>query len=114
MKFVLKWIVNGAIVVCLLMYYAHARFWEAAIAATLLTIIAYFIGDQFILRRMNNAAATAADAVLAIVYLWIASYVRDWNLDAGEILWIALILGIAEWLMHRYLFGVDFEVQETT
>lgn len=114
MKFVLKWIVNGAIVVCLLMFYAHVRFWEAAIAATLLTIIAYLVGDQFILRRTNNAAATAADAVLAFVYLWIASYVRDWNLNVGEMLVITVLLGIAEWVMHRYVFGTDLQVRATT
>ncbi len=113
MKFILKWIVNGAIVATLLMYYADATFISAAVTATALTVIAYFIGDQLILRSTNNVVATASDAVLAFVFLWMASYFWNWSLSTGEILMITAILGIAEWFLHRHVFQTEINVPAT-
>lgn len=104
MKFILKWLVNGAIVVSLLMYYADVSFWNAAITATALTLIAYFVGDQLVLRSTNNIVATLADGVLAYLILWFAADQMDWGLSSGEIFIIAAILGIGEWFIHRYVF----------
>lgn len=103
MKFVLKWLLNGVIVVTLLMFYADVSLINAAITATALTLIAYLLGDQMILRATNNTVATLADAALAFMLLWIAAVVMDWNLSAGEILVITALLGVAEWAFHRYV-----------
>ncbi|WP_219640906.1 DUF2512 family protein [Cohnella sp. CFH 77786] len=105
MKFLVKWLLNGAIVSLLLLYYAEIPLLTGIAAATVLTVVAYFLGDQLILRSTNNAIATFADAVLAIVYLWAAAYWMNWNLNLGEILVITAILGIAEWFLHRYVFN---------
>lgn len=109
MKFVLKWIVNGAIVVALLMYYSNVTVWNAVILATLLTIAAYFIGDQFILRTTNNLVATVVDFILAYGVLWLAADQMDWDLNHTEILTISVIIGIAEWFLHRYVFQTEFK-----
>lgn len=111
MKFVLKWLLNGVIVVTLLMYYADVPFINALIAATALTLIAYFVGDQVILRATNNAVATLSDAILAFLFLWLASYSMNWALSFGEILIITLILGVAEWFLHRYVLQGKLSVQ---
>ena len=111
MKFILKWIVNGAIVGSLLIYYANVTFIMAAMTATALTLVAYFVGDQLILRSTNNTIATIADAVLAYLLLWGAAYLMNWDLSAGEILVITLILGVAEWFIHRYVFQAKLSVQ---
>ncbi|MCQ6559774.1 DUF2512 family protein [Paenibacillus mendelii] len=112
MKFVLKWVVNSVIVVSLFMYYSDASFVSSVITATLLTIIAYLVGDQLILRFTNNLAATFSDAVLAFVFLWTASYVMNWGLDFSEIFFISLLLGAAEWILHRYVFDDRITAQE--
>lgn len=104
MKFVLKWLVNGVIVTTLLMYYSNASFLGAATTATLLTIIAYILGDQIILRSTNNGIATVSDAILAYLVLWIAASAMNWTISPGEILIIALITGVAEFFIHRYVF----------
>ncbi|MFC4809638.1 DUF2512 family protein [Paenibacillus sp. GCM10023250] len=111
MKFVLKWIVNGAIMVASLMYYADASLWYAIVTATVITIIAYFLGDQLILRMTNNLVATVSDAILAYVLLWLAADSFNWPLSAGELLVIAIVLGIAEWFIHRYVLQGDLKVQ---
>jgi uncharacterized membrane protein YvlD (DUF360 family) len=109
-KFLLKWLVNGAIVVSSLMYYSNTTFWAAAIAATVLTIIAYLVGDQFLLRATNNLIATVCDFLLAFVYLGALSYVFDWQLSWGEAFFIAFLIGVAEWVLHRFVFNEEFRV----
>lgn len=109
-KFLLKWLINGAIVVALLLYYSEATFWGAVCAATALTVIAYVIGDQLLLRATNNLFATISDFLLAAVYLYAVAYMFNWTLSMGEIVTISLILGIAEWFLHRYVFNEELEV----
>ncbi|MGM0881313.1 MAG: DUF2512 family protein [Bacillota bacterium] len=109
-KLLLKWLVNGAIVVSSLMYYSTTTFVNAAIAATVLTIIAYFVGDQFLLRRTNNLIATVCDFLLAVVYLGALSYVFDWQLSWGEAFYIAFLVGVAEWVLHRFVFNEELSV----
>lgn len=111
-KFLLKWMVNGAIVVALMMYYSDTTFWNAAIAATGLTVIAYLIGDLLILRGTNNMITTICDFLLAAVYLGALSYVFDWNLSWGEAFFAAFLIGLAEWVLHRYVFSGELRVVE--
>jgi hypothetical protein len=106
-NFLWKWLLNGVIVVLLMMWFADVNFWTAAVTATVLTVIAYFIGDQMILRMSNNTVATVMDFVLAVVYLLIVEYFFDFGLSFGEIVTIALVLGIAEWFFHRYFLRDD-------
>ncbi|GFN31766.1 DUF2512 family protein [Paenibacillus xylaniclasticus] len=110
-KFVLKWIVIGAIVVSLLMYYADVSFTSAAITATALTIIAYLVGDQLVLRLTNNTVATIVDAILAYAFLWFVADRMDWDLSSGEILVMTVIIGIAEWFIHRYILREQLSVK---
>ncbi|WP_217593606.1 DUF2512 family protein [Cohnella sp. GbtcB17] len=113
MKFVLKWLLNGVIVTTLLMYYSNASFLGAATTATILTIIAYVLGDQIVLRSTNNMIATVSDGILAYLVLWIAAYAMKWTISPGEIFVIALITAVAEFFIHRYVFqaGASYERQ---
>lgn len=109
-KFLLKWLINGAIVVAFLSYYSDTSFWNAAIAATGLSVIAYLVGDQLILRSTNNLLATICDFVLTVVYFGVLSYVLDWGLSWGETLFLSLLVGAAEWVLHRYVFLENLKV----
>ncbi len=108
-RFIVKLILNGIVVVPLLMYFAGATFMGSMVAALGLSVIAYFIGDQMILRRSNNLVATVADAGLAFVYLWLVANFTGWNLDATEMLIIVAALGLVEWFFHGYLQRQDAE-----
>ncbi|MCR2804092.1 YndM family protein [Paenibacillus soyae] len=110
LKFLLKYIVNGAIVAVLLLYYTEISFWSAVLTATGLTVLAYLIGDQIILRATNNWFATACDIGLAAGYLGILSYFYDWELSLGETLFIAALIGVAEWFLHRHVFREELQV----
>lgn len=64
-----------------------------------------------ILRSTNNTIATLADAVLTFAFLWLVSYLMKWDLSAVEILVTTVILGAAEWFIHRYVFQRKLSVQ---
>jgi hypothetical protein len=109
MKFFIKLLINGIIVIPLLMSFSQATFFQAAFTAVVLCIIAYLMGDQWILRTSNNTVATIADAVLSLIFLWLVAYAMNWDLSLMEIVVISLLLGVAEAFFHRFLKNVDGE-----
>jgi hypothetical protein len=102
-----KVIMNGIVVIPLLMWLSEASFWASLVTALILCVVAYFVGDQIILRLSNNTIAVIADAALAFIYLWAVSSMMDWTLTLGEILIISLALGVVEIIFHRQLGWVD-------
>ena len=108
-RFVVKLIANAIVVIPLLIWFSEAGFVESLIAALVLAVLAYLVGDQLILRMSNNTVATISDAVLAFVYLWLGAEWMDWNLNLWEILVISVVLGIVEAIFHRYLGVRDQE-----
>ncbi|MBN2983660.1 MULTISPECIES: DUF2512 family protein [Cohnella] len=103
MKFLMKWVLNGIIVTLLLYYYSNVGLWTALVAATGLTVISWFVGDQLILRNTNNTLASLMDGVLTAVYLGLLSYLFDWRLTVGAIALISILIAVAEWVFHRFV-----------
>lgn len=106
-RFLVKVLLNGIILVPFLYWFAQTTFWTSVFAALGLTIIAYLIGDQLILRATNNMVATIADAILAFVYLWALAAFFDWPLSWGELLLTVIVLGVVELFYHRFLGKAD-------
>ena len=113
-RFVRKLVMNGIVVVPLLMWFTEATFWASIVTAVILSTVAFFIGDQLILRMSNNTVATLADAVLAFVYLWIVADTMDWALTIGELFTIVVALGIVEMIYHRQLGRQDGQERAET
>jgi hypothetical protein len=101
--FIRKIIMNGIVVVPLLMWLSEASFWNSVVTALILIVVAYFAGDQIILRLSNNTIAVIADVALALFYLWAVAYMMDWTLTMVEISIISLALGAVEFIFHRQL-----------
>lgn len=112
-RIVMKLIANAVVVVPLLLWFSEATFWGSLLAAVVLSLIAYLIGDQLILRASNNLIATLSDAGLTFLYLWLVAYGTGWDLTLLELLIITAVLGIVEWFYHDYLVSVD-RPQQTT
>ncbi len=102
-----KIFMNGIVVIPLLMWLSEASFWSSLVTALMLAVVAYFIGDQVILRMSNNTIAVVADIGLAFVFIWVAAYTMDWALALSEILIISLAVGIVEFIFHRQLGEAD-------
>ncbi|MDR7316475.1 DUF2512 family protein [Brevibacillus nitrificans] len=110
-RFLVKIVMNGIILVPLLLWYTEATVFTAIVATLLFSVIAYLVGDRLILRASNNLVATVSDAVLAVVYLWVASAVMHWSLHWGELLFTAVLLGVVELLYHFFLKRFDTEAE---
>ncbi|MGO4272334.1 DUF2512 family protein [Paenibacillus sp. TAF58] len=104
-KLLLKLLLNSLVVVPLLLWFTDASASGAIVASIVLCIVAYFIGDRFILRQTNNMAATLADAVLAFIFLWIVADLQEWSLSIAELISIVLLLGFVEFVFHVFLVG---------
>jgi uncharacterized membrane protein len=113
-RFVRKLLMNGIVIVPLLMWFTEATFWASIVTAAIFTTLAYFIGDQLILRMSNNTIATLSDAVLAFVYFWIVADTMDWTLTLGELFTIVVVLGIVEMIYHRQLGRQDGQERAET
>lgn len=68
------------------------------------TLISYVIGDLYVLSASNNTFATTIDVVLAIVTIYTFNYI--WNIreiSFADALVSAVVLGIGEWVFHKYV-----------
>jgi membrane protein HdeD len=107
MKLIVKTILNGLVLIPFLYLTTNASVFEIVMSALGLCLLAFFIGDQWILQETNNTVATIADAGLAGLYLWALSVMLNWGLSTGELLVGVALLGVVEWLYHRMLYRWD-------
>ncbi|PYI51866.1 DUF2512 family protein [Paenibacillus flagellatus] len=106
-RFLVKLLLNGIVVVPFLLVFTEASFLEAALAAVALSVIAYVLGDQLILRRTNNTVATIADLGLAYLFFWLVADYMNWSLSATELATLVLGVGVVEVFYHMYLNASD-------
>lgn len=72
--------------------------------AASVTILAYIIGDLFILRATNNTIATIADAGLALLNIYAFNYLWNINrIDFSDALISAVVIGFGECFFHKYV-----------
>ncbi|AEI38905.1 DUF2512 family protein [Paenibacillus mucilaginosus] len=102
-KLLIKLAGNGFIVVLFLMMLTDASFLGALVTALLLSIVAWFLGDRFLLPRSSNVIATAADGVLAAMVLWAAARIAPWEMSVPKLIGLVVILGAFEALFHFFL-----------
>ncbi|MGG3507851.1 DUF2512 family protein [Paenibacillus lautus] len=105
MKLLVKLLVHGVLITALLVALTDASFTGALLTALGIGIVAYLVGDLFILPRTSNMMATIADAGLVFVMLWIIGGVANWTLDFSEVLLIAVLAGSFEYLYHMWVRG---------
>ncbi|AEI39477.1 DUF2512 family protein [Paenibacillus mucilaginosus] len=105
LRFAVKLLMNSAVLIPLLYLLTEgaASPGQLVTAAGLLTVIAFVIGDQWILRESNNGLATIADMGLGGLYFWGVSRYYDWNLSMSDLLILAGMLGVVEFMYHVIL-----------
>jgi hypothetical protein len=103
-KLLWKVLLNGIVTVPLLMWFGDGVSLGMAVVTSLcLTVVAYIIGDQMILRSSNNVIATVSDALLAFFILWLVAYYAGWTLSFTELCAISIVLAVVEYFYHPYL-----------
>ena len=103
LSFISKFVLNSLIVIPFLYLFSEATLNEAILAAAALSIVAYFVGDQLILRRTNNLIATIADVGLTYFFLWVVGDSMNWNLTFIELLSVSLAIGAVEYMFHLFI-----------
>lgn len=74
--------------------------------AAFLTVLAYVVGDLWVLPNFGNWVAVGADAGLVILGLWMLPGILGTPpVTFTTMVMAALLLGVAEFYFHRYLGG---------
>ncbi len=72
--------------------------------ALAVTLLAYLIGDLFVLDKTNNTVATIADAGLALFTIWAFNWIMpDADISFTDALIAAAVLAVGEWIYHKYV-----------
>jgi hypothetical protein len=81
---------------------------EILTISTIVTLVAYAIGDLFILPRFGNVVATIADFVLAYVVIrMLGAGIIDENIPlTTATLWSSVLIAVGEWFYHKYVIRV--------
>jgi len=90
---------------------AQVNWFTALIISLILTALAYFIGDMYILPRTGNVVATFADAGLAIVFLWMVNSLGIAAIGIAGVIYVAIAVALVESLFYhpflKRLVGID-------
>ncbi len=80
-------------------------FFTLVMMSVFTTLVSYFAGDLFVLRRMGNFAATLGDFVLSFGILWVMSFLFiDTNINRLTASLIAAFsIAVIEVLFHLYV-----------
>lgn len=106
-RFLRKVIMNGIVVVPLLMWFSEATLVGSLVASVVFSFVAYYLGDQLILRASNNTVATLADAGLSLFYFYWVSYMFGWDLTLWEAVIVTGAVAVVEMIYHQQLARYD-------
>jgi hypothetical protein len=77
---------------------------QTIITGLILAVVAYILGDLWILPKFGNIVAVLADLGVAALVIWfMMKGLPQFVLTSGGVWLIALVLALGEWLFHRYL-----------
>lgn len=99
-----KFIIVTAIIEVILNMQTYLTFTDILYIALAVTVPGYIIGDLLILPASNNTIAAVADFCLALVTIYMFNSL--WNISEISInsaLISAVVLGVGEWIFHKYL-----------
>jgi membrane protein HdeD len=94
---------NGVVLIPLLYMLTNATLRQMLISVLLLNLLAFVLGDQWILRETNNSVATIADAAMAGLFFWFVSRYYAWDMSNTELFVVVVALAVVEWMFHKIL-----------
>lgn len=100
----IKFIMVTVVLEIVLSLMTNLTFTEILNISIAVTLIAYAIGDLYILSSSNNTIATVADFVLTLVTIYLSNYILNIReISFTDAFVSALVLGIGEWIFHKYI-----------
>jgi hypothetical protein len=99
-----KYIMVAVVLEIILKLMTSLSFGNILLISLAVTVIAYVIGDVFILPATNNIFAVIADFALALVTIYAFNFSLYRNMVSfWSALVAAAVLGIGEWFFHMFM-----------
>jgi hypothetical protein len=99
----IKCLMDGIVTVLVLPAVAAVSFGQAVVAAIVLTLLAYVIGDVGVLPRAGNAGAVVVDFILATLFFWALPLFMPVSVGLGPAMVAGGAVAVVEILYHVYL-----------
>ncbi|WP_027416982.1 DUF2512 family protein [Aneurinibacillus terranovensis] len=99
----IKFVMTMAILYIILGLFYTVTFGTVFTMSVAVTVLAYLLGDLFILPTTGNPIASAADMGLTFLIIWFLSYLLAVFIPMTAILISTIVIGIGEWFFHVYL-----------
>lgn len=110
---ILKFLIVAVILELILPGLTALTFSRVLIISAVITVLSY-IGDLTILPRTTNTASTVVDIGLSLVIMLVFSLIYPlWKLTFLTALLAAVVLGIAEWVFHKFMTRMVLPVEES-
>lgn len=104
LAFIIKFAMIAVVLEVVLGYLTDLSIVEILYISLAVTLLAYLLGDLFILDKTNNTVATIADAGLALITIWAFNWIIiDAEISFTDALIASAALAIGEWLFHKYV-----------
>ena len=103
---IIKGIAVFAILALLLPVYGRTTWTQTLVTSLVLTVLAYVIGDLWILPKFGNLVAVLADLGLGALVIWgMSEALPQFNVSVQGIWVTAIVIGIVEAVFHWYLLS---------
>jgi len=99
--YLMKAAANVPPVFLILIWAAKINWFTAIVLSLILTILAYFIGDIFILPKTGNIIAAIADGALVALFFWVLNYLGITVINNAGIIYTAIAVILAEGLFYH-------------
>jgi uncharacterized membrane protein YvlD (DUF360 family) len=103
--FLIKFVATLAVLFVILGLFYDVSFQNIFLISLVLGVVAYLVGDLFLLRRTNNTISTLADFGLSFAIIWMM--LDNVSNDGADIFWATLLSSIAialfEYFFHKYM-----------
>lgn len=110
----IKFVMVAVVLEIILNLMTYLTFTDILIISLAVTILAYIIGDLLILPASNNTIATVSDIGLALVTIYMFNFIFNVRLISfWDALVAAVIVGVGEWFLHKYLSSSVFPERNT-
>jgi uncharacterized membrane protein YvlD (DUF360 family) len=100
----IKFVMAAVILETVMYLFSDLTFGSVLWIALVITVGSYIIGDLLILPASNNIVASLADFGIAFAIIYMFNFIwTTVSIPLLSALIAALIVGIAEWFLHKYL-----------
>ena len=106
LNFIIKLAFIYLMLFLLIPIFGKSTWTQTMISGLILAVLAYIIGNLWLLPKYGNLVAVLADFGLAALVIWLMmNGLPQFVLTVTGVWVIALVLALGEWFFHKYLLA---------